>query len=152
MSSSDAPSAELASPHPGVAVVAADGLPIDLDNEARLECDDRDISPDAANAKFDRHMVSARRSLLGGRLEVLAKDSGMARGDSKKAERRPFWPTPTLLPVPERVDADSHRLREGLLSQTDESTKGGYVLSALELPTHEPLAHSVWNRPGEVGF
>ena len=41
-----------------------------------------------------------------GRLEVLAEDSGMARGDAQQGDRGTIGSPTTLLPVAQRVHAD----------------------------------------------
>ena len=59
----------------------------------------------------------------------------MPRGDSQQRQGRPFGTSATLLPVAQGVNADSERVCELLLSQTNKLPEGYHVLA-----TREPSA------------
>src|SRR5437763_8404860 len=80
--------------------------------------------------------TSASRS----RLEVLAEESGMARGDAQQGDCGPIGSPSTLLPVAQRVHADAHRSRELCLREIDEATQGSDVFARFELAQHQALS------------
>ena len=74
----------------------------------------------------------------------------MSGSDAEQCERRAFGRAAVLLPIPERVDADAHGACETRLGQAHEASKGGDVVTGLELAAHEASANTGWNGPGEV--
>ena len=75
----------------------------------------------------------------------------MACRDPKERESRAFGHSAPLLPVAERVHADTERDRERLLRKTSEAPEGRDVISALELASHEAIAQAPWDGAREVG-
>ena len=77
--------------------------------------------PQAARSTFSRMILGWR--------------AGMRRQCDGRALRGPA----ILLPVPQGVDADHHRLGELDLGEAQEPAKGGDVRAGLEPPANEPL-------------
>jgi hypothetical protein len=51
----------------------------------------------------------------------------MSCGDAQQGQSGTVWRYPVLLPIAERVNTDTERFRELLLSQTDETSQRGYI-------------------------
>ena len=52
----------------------------------------------------------------------------MAGSDPQQGERRAVWRASPLLPIPQRVHADTQRLGELLLGETHEASQGRHIL------------------------
>lgn len=74
----------------------------------------------------------------------------MARSYPQQRQRWTFWASAALLPVAQRVHADSHCTREPCLRQADEVSENRYVVSALELAEHQALAKPRGDGSGEL--
>lgn len=79
-------------------------------------------------------------------------DPGMPGRNAEKPDGRSLGISTALLPVPKRVDADSHRFSELSLRQIDESTKEHDVLAALNLPFRETSPNLRGDRSSELRF
>ncbi len=94
--------------------------------------------------------VYLRRELSGDRSEILSQDPGVSRSDAQQRERGTFWSASILLPVAERVNADTHGSSEAGLGQTDESSQGGDVIARFESALDQAFADASWNGPCEL--
>ena len=83
-------------------------------------------------------------------IEVLANDPRMPSGDAQQGNRGAFRMTPTLLPIPKSVNADTHGLSELLLGKPDETPESRDVLAGFELAEYEALPDTRGNGAGKV--
>ena len=85
-----------------------------------------------------------------GRVEVLADDSGVTSRDPEEGDGGALGVSPSLLPIPKRVNADTHGLSELGLSESDKPPQRGNVIPGLEDAGGEALSNARGNGPGEV--
>lgn len=74
----------------------------------------------------------------------------MPRGDSQERQSRPFRSAPVLLPIAERVDADTDGLSKLRLRKTNECSQSSNIATRLELATDESASYPGRNRPREL--
>ena len=70
----------------------------------------------------------------------------MPSRDAKECNRGPLGLTSTLLPIPQRVHADPHRLGEARLRETDELPQRRDVLPGLESARDQSLPNASRDR------
>src|SRR5436309_1133936 len=76
----------------------------------------------------------------------------MPNCDPQQRQGGPFGIAAALLPVAQRVDADSKRIGESLLSQTNKSPNSHNVLTTRDASAKDTLALLAGNCPREVAF
>ncbi len=74
----------------------------------------------------------------------------MPSGDPQQRQGGPFGTSATLLPVAQRMNADSERICELLLSQTNKLPEGYHVLATREASAENTLSLLARNRPCEI--
>src|SRR3972149_10299865 len=74
----------------------------------------------------------------------------MSGGDPQQRRGRSLGTSATLLPVSQRVHADTQSIGELLLRQTDESSENDNVLPARNLAADDPLALLPGYGPREI--
>ena len=82
--------------------------------------------------------VSHRSSC--GHTEVLPQHTRVPGGHSQKRERGTLGRPPALLPISQRVNADSECFRECTLGQSDETTQRGYVVTTDDVTSEDAFA------------
>ena len=90
--------------------------------------------------ELDRRVPSITNGRLRSPTQILAKNPGVAGGDSQQGDRWPLRNTASLLPIAERVHADAHRSSKLCLCQPRKAPKRCDVFSRLEAPRDEPPA------------
>src|SRR5690606_26304029 len=73
-----------------------------------------------------------------------------SRGNADEGDGGAFGSASPLLPVPEGVDADAHRLSELDLGEPHEAAEGGDVGAGAELPAHQPAPQALGDDVFEV--
>jgi hypothetical protein len=76
----------------------------------------------------------------------------VSSGDSEQRKRWTFRVTPTLLPVPQSVDADAKCIGERPLGHPQEAPQRHNIVTALKLTTSDALAQLVRNRAVEIAL
>jgi hypothetical protein len=76
----------------------------------------------------------------------------MSGGDSEKGESRTFRSASALLPIPESVNTDPQRLREGELRHPKESPQQGDVIPPAELTLNDAFSNLMRDRTIEVAL
>ena len=74
----------------------------------------------------------------------------MPGSDPQQRQGGPFGTSATLLPVAQCMDADSQRVRELLLGQTNKPPEGYHVFATREPSAKDALALLSRNRPREI--
>jgi hypothetical protein len=94
--------------------------------------------------------VQRRREVSSRRLQILAEDARMSCGDAEESKSRAFGRPTVLFPIPEGMDTDAHGTSETRLGQTDETPKGGNVVTGLESTLHQASANTRRNGSSKV--
>jgi hypothetical protein len=76
----------------------------------------------------------------------------MSGGDPEKGESWTLRGASTLLPIPESVNTDPQRLREGELSQPKETPQQGDVIAPAELTLNDAFSNLMRDRTFEVAL
>ncbi len=110
----------------------------------------RDAEPPRPRGRRRHHLrvILVRKS--GRSSQILAEHPRVPCCDPQQRKGRPLGASPTLLPIPQRVNADTQRLRELLLCQASKPTESDDIFFWIDSAANDTFPLPSWNSARKI--